>query len=106
MSSCSLLRLLQFADSALPIGAAAHSFGLDTLASEGVLTPENLQDFLDDWLEESGAQEMIVKGGFTAWSVMGDAAAGDLQADVRVIWRRYRANSRDVRVPCGAGGGD
>jgi urease accessory protein len=59
MTHPSLLRLLQLADSAIPIGAAAHSFGLETLASEGILTPDNLQDFLTAWLEESAAQEAI-----------------------------------------------
>jgi urease accessory protein len=51
------LRLLQLADSALPIGAAAHSFGLETLAAEGVLDTEQLPDFLRAWLEETGTLE-------------------------------------------------
>lgn len=57
MNDTALLRLLQVADSALPIGAAAHSFGLETMASEGALRPENVEQFLRDHLEESGTLE-------------------------------------------------
>jgi hypothetical protein len=51
----SLLRLLQLADSALPVGGSAHSYGLETLAQEGSLESENLEDFLCGYLEETAA---------------------------------------------------
>lgn len=53
------LRLLHLADSALPIGALAHSFGLESLASAGLLTPAGIPDFLRGNIEEAGGMEAV-----------------------------------------------
>jgi urease accessory protein len=52
-----LLELLQLSDSALPVGAAAHSLGLETLVEDETLRPENLESFLREYLAESGVLE-------------------------------------------------
>lgn len=53
------VRLLHLADSALPIGAAAHSFGIETLAAAQTLDTGQLPDFLRGWLDETGTLEAV-----------------------------------------------
>jgi urease accessory protein len=53
------LQLLQLADSGLPIGALAHSFGLESLTSCEMLTARDLPDFLQTYLEEAGTMEAL-----------------------------------------------
>jgi urease accessory protein len=53
------LRLLQLADSALPIGALAHSFGLESLVARELLGVGELAEFLRGFLEEAGLVEAV-----------------------------------------------
>lgn len=59
LGETALLSLLHLADSALPIGGTAHSYGLETLAEEGGLTPGEVETFLSAYLEEAGALEAV-----------------------------------------------
>jgi len=70
------VRLLQLADSALPVGALSHSFGIETMTAEGTLDPGRLPDFLAAWLEETGTLE-------AAWCLQ---AAGVYDRRVRASW--------------------
>jgi urease accessory protein len=53
------LRLLHLADSALPIGSLAHSFGLETLVSGELLQVSDLPEFLQGYLREAGMLEAV-----------------------------------------------
>jgi urease accessory protein len=53
------LRLLHLADSGLPIGSLAHSFGLESLVSEGLVKVGDLSRFFCGYLEEAGMMEVV-----------------------------------------------
>lgn len=59
LDSQAFLQLLQLADSALPIGSAAHSFGIETLVAENLLEVAELESFLETYLQETGTLESI-----------------------------------------------
>lgn len=64
------LWLLHLADSALPIGAFAHSFGVETLVAAGLLEVPELGGFVRAWLEEAGIAEAVFCR--AAWPLAGE----------------------------------
>lgn len=57
--STNLLKLIHLADSAFPIGATSHSFGVETLAAEGQLRAPQIEHFLTEFLWENGRSEAL-----------------------------------------------
>jgi urease accessory protein len=53
------LQLLHLADSALPIGSLAHSFGLETLVAEELLDVARLPEFFEVYLREASLVEAV-----------------------------------------------
>ena len=90
MGETALLRLLHLADSALPIGGTANSFGLETLADEGGLTPASVETFLTAYLEEAGGLESVFVR--RAWNV-GNLRALSEELSARKLARESREAS-------------
>ena len=96
------LRLLHLADSALPIGSLAHSFGLESLSEVGILQPQHLESFFGAYLEETGTLE-------AAFCRAGFRLAADAQAEFPAAkWRAMNAllsarmPAREIRAASGS----
>ena len=98
-----LLRLLQLADSALPVGAAAHSFGLESLFEDGLLAADELERFLRGYLEESGALEAgFCRAAYQLSQLDGDEFATEwLDLNERLSARKAPRESREASLALG-----
>lgn len=96
-NSTGWLKLLQLADSALPIGALSHSFGVESLEAEGGLDVPQLGHFFAEWLESNGHMEAV-------FCVLGHAAndqAAWTQLNAGVSAMRPARESRDASLTLG-----
>jgi len=91
------LRLLHLADSALPIGGLAHSFGLESLVAAGLLGVRELPEFLKGFLEEAGFLEAVFcRAGFRLGNEagLGGFARNWLALNERLSTRKPARESR------------
>jgi urease accessory protein len=97
------LRLLQLSDSALPIGATAHSFGLETLVEGRALTVDNLKMALRDYLVETGTLEAAYcRVAYAVGSGEADAAPlGWLELNRRLDALKTARESREASTALG-----
>jgi urease accessory protein len=89
------LRLLHLADSALPIGSLAHSFGLESLVARELLTVAQLPEFLQGFLEEAGVLEAVFCR--EAWRIAArgeDCARAWLNLNEKLSARKMARESR------------
>jgi urease accessory protein len=98
-----LLRLLQLADSALPVGAAAHSFGLESLIQEGLLGAGELESFLLAYLEESGRLDAaFCRSAHALTELRGEEFAMNWRIlNQRLSARKLSRESRDASLTLG-----
>ncbi len=87
LHSYPLLTLLHLADSALPIGSTAHSYGLETLIHDTNLNAEQLDACFDSFLAESGTVEAVYcRHAYALGAPVADPLAG---ADA-ISWQAWR----------------
>ena len=101
MDDLNLLRLIQLADSALPIGSTAHSFGLETLVDDGVVTVAQLADFLRDQICETGTLEAAYCRAAHALVDSDSFASGWLRLNMRLDAIKTSRESRAASASLG-----
>jgi urease accessory protein len=94
-----LLRLLQLADSAIPVGAAAHSFGFESMVEEELLTVDGLEAFLRDYLAEIGTLEAQFCR--AAYRLSPFSSSGWQNLNQRLSARRLSREGRDASLAMG-----
>lgn len=97
MDGLSLLRLLHLADSALPVGAMSHSFGLESMVAEQGLAVPDLPAFFDAWLAGAGALDAVYC--IRAWGAGDEDSWSALNAELTA--RKPARESRDASLSLG-----
>jgi urease accessory protein len=92
-----LLQLLHLADSALPIGATAHSFGVESLIAEAGLGAADLPSFFEDWLDGQGHTEAA----FCHWAYAAKDEAEWHELNARISAFKPARESREASLRLG-----